>query len=260
MMKRFLPQVYLSVMMISLLFNCIRIGAVNPEKSIAFEAVESPKEKDQAIQAVLNQLSWTGQASVRVVYNDKVIYIDPLNILESDTADLILITHPHGDHLSTKDIIKISTSKTKIVVASGCKEEIEKAGLSVYKEVLPGDSFIEAGFRVQVVSAYTISKQSHPKEKQWVGYVVDMGGVKLYHPGDTQRIPEMKAVDCDIALMPLGQTYTMDKVEDAVDAVLDIQPKIAIPFHYGMYEGTKEDAILFQKLLKDKGIEVIILE
>jgi L-ascorbate metabolism protein UlaG (beta-lactamase superfamily) len=92
-----------------------------------------------------------------------------------------------------------------------------------------------------------------------VGYIVEIDGVKVYHAGDTERIPEMKNIDCDIALLPLGQTYTMNSVEEAAEAALDTGAEVAIPIHYGMYEGTKEDAEKFKELLDGK-MKVVILE
>lgn len=97
----------------------------------------------------------------------------------------------------------------------------------------------------------------HPKKNKWVGYILTIEDNNVYHAGDTERIPEMKDIVCDIALLPLGQTYTMNSVEDAAEAAIDVKAKIAIPFHYGLYKGTEEDSVKFRKLLKDK-VEVVI--
>ncbi len=90
----------------------------------------------------------------------------------------------------------------------------------------------------------------HPKHNGWVGYVVTVGGRRIYHAGDTERIPEMKTFSCDIALLPLGQTYTMESVEDAAAAARDVKASMAIPIHFGMYEGTQADAEKFRDLLE----------
>ncbi|MCK4836639.1 MAG: MBL fold metallo-hydrolase, partial [Candidatus Aminicenantes bacterium] len=97
------------------------------------------------------------------------------------------------------------------------------------------------------------------KENQWVGYILTIDGIRIYHAGDTERIPEMKNFSCDIALLPLGQTYTMNSVKEAAEAAIDVKAKIAIPIHYGLYEGKTQDAVEFQNILKDK-IKVIIKE
>jgi L-ascorbate metabolism protein UlaG (beta-lactamase superfamily) len=99
----------------------------------------------------------------------------------------------------------------------------------------------------------------HPKENNWIGYIIDVDGVLVYHAGDTERIPEMRNMIVDIALLPLGQTYTMNSVEEAAEAAIDINPSIAVPIHYGMYEGSVEDALKFKELLAGK-VEVVILE
>jgi L-ascorbate metabolism protein UlaG (beta-lactamase superfamily) len=114
--------------------------------------------------------------------------------------------------------------------------------------------------QIEAVPAYNIVKTNyHPKEKKYVGYIITVEGVRIYHAGDTERIPEMKEFTCDIVLLPLGQTYTMNTVEEAAEAALDVKAKFAIPIHYGMYEGKMEDAIKFAELLKDK-IQVVIQE
>ena len=116
------------------------------------------------------------------------------------------------------------------------------------------------GIAIKAVPAYNLTKtDKHPKEKKWVGYVLNFGHVTLYHAGDTERIPEMKNVNCDIILLPLGQTYTMNTINDAVKAVIDTNASVAIPIHFGMYEGKSEDAENFKKLLEEK-VEVIIPE
>jgi L-ascorbate metabolism protein UlaG (beta-lactamase superfamily) len=110
-----------------------------------------------------------------------------------------------------------------------------------------------AGIRIETLPAYNIKKtQFHPRSAGHVGYVLTIDGVRIYHAGDTERIPEMKELNCDIALLPLGQTYTMNSVNEAAQAALDTKAKIAIPMHYDMYEGTPQDAERFKKLLEGK--------
>ena len=99
----------------------------------------------------------------------------------------------------------------------------------------------------------------HKRNDDFAGYILTVGQSRIYHAGDTERIPEMKNIDCDIALLPLGQTYTMNSVEEAAEAAMDTGAEIAIPIHYGMYEGTKEDALEFKELLDGK-IKVVILD
>jgi L-ascorbate metabolism protein UlaG (beta-lactamase superfamily) len=113
------------------------------------------------------------------------------------------------------------------------------------------------GMRVNAVHAYNLVKDFQKKSARYLGYVIDFEGVSVYHTGDTERIPEMKEIRCDIILLPLGQTYTMNSVEEAVEVVLDTKARIAIPIHWGLYEGTKEDAVKFEELLRKQDIMVL---
>lgn len=215
--------------------------------------------ENDPIQKMVESIQWYGQSSVRIQTSGKFIYIDPYMVTDKEPAELIFITHSHGDHFSIDDIKKIVNNNTKIYAPKDCCQKLIGEGIVNCKEVAPGQTLNIDGIKVKVVPAYNIVKNFHPKEKKFVGYVLTVDGVKIYHPGDTERIPEMKDIKCDIAFMPLGQTYTMQNVEEAVDAVLDVQAKVAIPIHFGMYEGAASDAVKFQNLLKDK-VKVVIKE
>ena len=216
-------------------------------------------EGKPGVHKMLEKMHWSGQASWRIETGKQNIYIDPLQLSKNSAkADIIFITHSHGDHLSGKDIKLIATDSTILIGPKSCADKLNETGLSTIKLVSPGDTLNVSGLPVIAVPAYNVKKtQFHPKENKWVGYILDINGIKIYHSGDTERIPEMKTFDCDIALLPLGQTYTMHSVQEAAEAALDINPTIAIPMHYGMYEGKTEDAEKFRELLKGK-IEVII--
>ncbi|MBM3437493.1 MAG: MBL fold metallo-hydrolase, partial [Bacteroidetes bacterium] len=111
----------------------------------------------------------------------------------------------------------------------------------------------------EAVPAYNVVKTKfHPKSNKWLGYILELEGKKIYLAGDTERIPEMKAIACDIALLPLGQTYTMNSVEDAAEAAKDVKAGIVIPIHYGLYEGTQADSARLKKLLE--GFAEVILK
>jgi L-ascorbate metabolism protein UlaG (beta-lactamase superfamily) len=208
----------------------------------------------------IEKITWYGQAAVSIENGEQLIYIDPYQLPAVDKADIILITHSHGDHLSMEDISKIATVETSFVCPHNCKAVLLEAGYEHIFAVSPGDKISIKGTEILAVPMYNIVKANyHPKENLWTGYIVDVDGVKVYHAGDTERIPEMKGLDCDIALLPLGQTYTMNSVEEAAEAALDTGADIAIPIHYGMYEGTKEDALKFIKLLEGK-IKVVLME
>jgi L-ascorbate metabolism protein UlaG (beta-lactamase superfamily) len=214
-------------------------------------------ENTDSVLAFARTIQWLGQAAVKIDYRGHVIYIDPYQLKSEGKADLVLITHDHQDHLSLQDIAKIAGPETRFVVAGACVDKLQQAGYKNVLSVAPGSNITLFGMGISAVPAYNLSKQMHPKSKNYVGFVIDFGGIKLYHTGDTERIPEMKEIRCDIIMLPLGQTYTMNRVEEAAGAVLDTKARIAIPIHYGMYEGTEEDARKFGELMKAKNIIVL---
>jgi L-ascorbate metabolism protein UlaG (beta-lactamase superfamily) len=197
---------------------------------------------------MVQKIKWYGQSSIRIEAGGKVIWIDPVAIRTEEKADIILITHSHGDHYSQSDIKKLTGSSTVLITS------FDSGGLNLNSI---SDKTTNIGpVKIEGVPAYNIKKtQFHPLSDHWMGYLITVESVKIYHAGDTERIPEMKNFSCDIALIPLGQTYTMNNVEDAVDSVLDVKAKIALPIHFGLYEGTEKDADTFVSLLSAKGVQ-----
>lgn len=217
------------------------------------EKTNNPEE----IIAFAKTIQWLGQATVRIKYKGHVIYIDPYRLTSSDSSDLILITHDHHDHLSLEDIAKISGANTRFVADKACVDILEQAGYGNIQSMVPGSKVNESGMEIMAVPAYNLAKQMHPKARGYVGYIIDFDGITVYHTGDTERIPEMKGIRCDIIMLPLGQTYTMNNVEEALGAVLDTRASVAIPIHWGLYEGSAEDARKFGELAKANSITVL---
>jgi L-ascorbate metabolism protein UlaG (beta-lactamase superfamily) len=209
------------------------------------------------VDQMVDSLVWIQQSCFRMKGTGVTIYFDPQAIkANSKPADYILITHSHGDHFAPGEIKKIATEKTVIYGPASCKYT------GVCKEfitVLPGDIIsVLPNLQIKAVAAYNIVRASwHPKAANNVGFVVTLDGVTVYHAGDTERIPEMKDIDCDIALLPLGQTYTMVSVADAAESAKDVKAEVAIPMHYGSAEGTAKDAETFKSLLEGQ-IKVVI--
>ena len=207
---------------------------------------------------LIDRIQWLGQAAVKIETNGITIYIDPYLIRQKDKANYIYITHSHYDHLSPDDIKKVVTKNTRIFAPYDCVPKLIDWGYHHVTGIEPGYSEEFDNFRMEAVHAYNINKTTyHPRGNKWLGYILTIEGQRIYHAGDTERIPEMKDIRCDIALLPIGQTYTMNSVEEAAEAALDVKAKIAIPIHYGLYEGTKEDSLKFKELLSDK-VEVLI--
>ena len=185
----------------------------------------------------------------------KTIYIDPFKIeKEQHDADIILITHDHYDHYSPEDIEKIEKRDTIIVAPKTVK------GLSKMKNIVfvePNNTHKMEGIKIETIPSYNINKQFHPKGNQWVGYIIEIARVRYYIAGDTDITPENKQVECDVAFIPVGGTYTMS-YEEAAKLANIIKPKIVVPTHYGSIVGTKDDGLNFKKCL-NSDIECMIM-
>ncbi|MBI2574473.1 MBL fold metallo-hydrolase [Candidatus Woesearchaeota archaeon] len=205
-------------------------------------------------------LEWLGHAGFRVS-GEKVIYVDPFQIQPGEKADIVLITHPHYDHCSIEDLRKIVKLDTVIVAPIDCQSKIASAKLhyAEFKNVSPGSSVSIYGCSIRAVPAYNTNKHFHNKTDEWAGYVFEVNGKKLYHAGDTDFIQEMTglaSMGIDIALLPVGGTYTMN-AREAAQAVAMIRPKVAIPMHYGSIVGSKEDAEVFRRTVAHAKVEVM---
>ncbi|MDP3070525.1 MAG: MBL fold metallo-hydrolase [Opitutaceae bacterium] len=186
-----------------------------------------------------------------------IIYVDPA-VLPATTpadADFILITHNHGDHQEIASINRIRKPGTVIYSSPpgvpALSSNAALAGVTI-NAVTPGQRFTIGGVEVETVPMYNVVRTNHLRAMNFVGYVINVGGVRVYASGDTERFPEMRTFTADVALLPLGQTFTMIRVQDAVDAALDVQARVAIPYHYGRGEGTIADGQFFTSALADR--------
>ena len=204
------------------------------------------------VKDLIKKIQWLGHDCF-LIKSDLIIYFDPFQIKTGPKADIIFITHPHYDHCSPEDIKKIAKEDT-IIVTEKDSAKMLTGKIEIMKV---GEEKTVKGIKVKAVPAYNIGKTFHTKDKGWLGFVVEIEGVKIYHAGDTDFIPEMKDIKTDIALLPVSGTYVMT-ADEAVSATLTIKPQIAIPMHYGSIVGSEKDAEKFAKALEGK-IEVIIL-
>lgn len=200
-------------------------------------------------------------SSIKII-KQHVIYIDPFKIHKNyNDADIIFITHDHFDHYSEEDIEKVKKQDTIIVIP----EELYKKVLNIgFKQnciitVRPNEQYNIENIKFETVPAYNVNKKFHPKQNDWVGYIIEIQGNRYYIAGDTDETEENKKVICDVAFVPVGGTYTMN-FEEAAHLVNEIKPKIAVPIHYGSVVGTQEDATKFLKLLNSSIKGMILMK
>ena len=189
-------------------------------------------------------ITWIRHASVKIVWKDTVVYIDPRTIVGTpQDATVVLVTHSHSDHYSPADIAKVVKPGTRFF---GPADVVQAYGSG--EIILPGQAMSIDGLPVTAVAAYNLTSSNHPKSMNWVGYVIQFGSKRVYLAGDTDLTPEMMALkDIDVAFLPAGGVYTMDAA-GAAEATKYLKPGLAIPYHWGDIVGTLADAQRFARL------------
>jgi L-ascorbate metabolism protein UlaG (beta-lactamase superfamily) len=203
---------------------------------------------------MLDKIKYLGHASILIEdICGKIIYIDPWKIKDNSIkADIILVTHPHFDHFSEEDIKKISNDKT---VLYSCREVIEKTSLKNKYVIKPFEEVKMDLLIIKGFPSYNINENFHPKENQYLGFIIKCNNFSIYIAGDTDLIEEAKKLDVNLMILPIGGTYTMD-FREAAELVNTAKPNYVIPYHYGDIVGSEKDAINFKSLVKYS--EVII--
>ena len=200
-------------------------------------------------------------SSIRISKN-KIIYIDPFKIDKNyNDADIVFITHDHFDHYSEEDIDKVINENTTIIIPEEMLKKILRKGINknAVITVESNKEYMVQGIKFETIPAYNTNKTFHPKENDWVGYIITLDGIRYYIAGDTDITEENRKVKCDVAFVPVGGTYTMD-FKEAAQLINEIQPKIAVPIHYGSVVGTKQDATDFIKLLHPNIKDIILMK
>ena len=211
------------------------------------------------------KISWLKHAAFKITTEDKkIIYLDPYQVSKSEEkADIIICSHEHGDHFDEKSIQNIWKESTVLLGPKSISSKLMKfngKGLEFYTTLQIGN------IKIQLVPAYNLKRMRpnsnetfHPKSRKWAGSVLEIEGKKIYHAGDSERIPEMKDLaskEIDVAMLPCGGTYTMD-FEESTDAAIDINPKIVIPMHNWDMELEEYKKILQSKNSKIK-VEILL--
>jgi L-ascorbate metabolism protein UlaG (beta-lactamase superfamily) len=205
---------------------------------------------------LVGKLHWLGHDGFRLD-GPPVIYFDPWKLHgKLPAADLVLVSHEHYDHCSPDDVQKVSGPKTVIVATPGAAAKLPGA-----RVIHPGDRITAAGVEIEAVRAYNLTKfrspgvPFHPREAGYAGYIVTVQGVRLYHSGDTDQIPEMADIHCDVALLPVSGIYVMT-ADEAAEAARVLSPQVVVPMHYGSGIGTPQDGRRFSELY---GGQVVVL-
>lgn len=212
-------------------------------------------------QNLLNGIRVLYHSSVRLE-GEKVIYTDPFELSQAPhDADIILITHDHYDHFSLEDIEKIKGPETILVAPENMRQQALAAGFDASQVILvePDRKYSVSGLTLETVPAYNVDKRFHPRAQRWVGYILQMNGLRYYIAGDTDGTEENQRVQCDVALLPVGGTYTMD-ARQAAKLANQLKPQAAVPTHYGAIVGDKEDGQLFCQLLAPEIHGAVLLE
>lgn len=199
---------------------------------------------------------WLGHSAFRV---GPSAYIDPFTVKKgSPPAKLILVSHEHYDHCSPEEIAKVIAPDTAVLAPAAAARKLSVFGARV-KEARPGERREFGEYAVETVPAYSVTRTTHPKANGGLGFIVTYSGKRVYHAGDTDLIPEMKDIKCDIALLPVDGVFAMS-AEEAAEAAALIKPGLAIPMHYGSLSGKINSAQKFATLCAAQGIQAKLLQ
>jgi L-ascorbate metabolism protein UlaG (beta-lactamase superfamily) len=202
---------------------------------------------------------WLGHDGFLLEKGSLKVYFDPfkVNPTMAKPASLVFISHEHFDHCSIEDLQRVVTPSAVVVCPHECLSALSKVKPGSIIPMRPGETLEVAGVKVKAVPAYNLNKYRdlatklvfHPKQDEKNGYVVTIDGTSVYHAGDTDFIPEMKSIACDVVLLPVSGTYVMT-AQEAADAARALKPKVTIPMHYGSIVGKESDGRVFAELLK----------
>jgi L-ascorbate metabolism protein UlaG (beta-lactamase superfamily) len=210
-------------------------------------------------------IRWYGHDTFTLTHNNLTICFDPYELDKKISADIVLISHNHFDHLSNEDLNKVTSDKTVIVAAKECLGQIKAKNKEIIG-IIPNQEKTVGNVKIKSVPAYNIDKINpgtkkpfHPKEDNKVGFIVTLNNTTFYHTGDSDNIQEMSDIKPDVLFVPVSGTYVMTPNE-AASATQKIKPKLAIPMHYGTIVGSEDDAKMFKKLVTSCQVQILTKE
>jgi len=197
----------------------------------------------------IDHLAWLGHSSFRLS-GSRLIYFDPWEV-SGPAADFILITHDHFDHCDPPTVKALWGPQTQIVTEPASAAKLKAEGFDKLTVLEPGGEMEAAGVKIKAVPSYNTNKDFHPRDKNYLGFVVTLDGLSVYHAGDTDHIEEMKTIKAQVALLPVSGTYVMT-AEEAVQAALDLSPAVAVPMHFNKIVGDESMAKAFAAALQGR--------
>lgn len=173
------------------------------------------------------QIEWLGHTGFKIT-GSKVIYIDPYKLeKKEEPADIVLLTNSRYYSCSPMDIQRITGPKTKVFAPKDCAHKLtiphDSVGIGETKHV--------GAIRINTLPAYTVNKPEHQRVMNWVGYLIEMDGVKLFHAGYSDFTQELTEIRADIVMLPIDRLRSMDP-EEASEAAKVMEAKLAIPMAY----------------------------
>ena len=188
------------------------------------------------------RLEWLGHAGF-LIDADRRILIDPFET-DAGPADVLLITHTHRDHLDLESLEKSVTPETKVFCSADAHSRLAKLEPASITMMAPGDVQELDGLTIEATHAYNLDKEFHPKDNDWLGFIVTIEGTRIFHTGDLDDLPELHGTEVDVLLVPVSGTYVMT-ADEAARFASKLTFSRAIPMHYGSIVGTEEDAQRF---------------
>jgi L-ascorbate metabolism protein UlaG (beta-lactamase superfamily) len=225
--------------------SATEMRAVDSPSAVSDYRCQGAVEMESSVEALkgwaMSHLHWFGQSAFRIrSESGRAVFIDPWRVPASaGPADLILVTHPHRDHYDRKAIKGLSKQGTIVVLPRSCAGE-GQAGIGA------GESLTVGAMRVSGVAAYNQTRRFHPKSSSWLGYLLEVDGIRVYHAGDTDVIAEMRELRPDIALLPIGGIFAMDW-RAGVEAAGILKASLSIPMHYSWLLGGSSAGRRFAK-------------
>ena len=204
----------------------------------------------------IDKIEVNTQSSIKLNLS-KIIYFDPFKIEDNyNDADIIFITHNHYDHMDKESIKKVKNDNTVIVAPKSMEDVIREIEFKEYIFLNPFDKIDIEDITIETIPAYNIGKPFHPRENNWLGYIVKVDDITYYVAGDTDAVKEIEDVKCDIAFIPIGGHFTMD-VNEATELIKKMDTKVVIPIHYGSIIGNTTDGKTLKENLSGINIEII---